>query len=73
MQLEKRHPVYPTQISAELLTKYVRQERSKNLRSIRKRARERCLTDFGVAALAIGIGSYGMMIPKYAIGGFTLA
>ena len=68
----KEAPVYPTQISAELLTKYVRQERSKNLRSIRKRARERCLTDFGVAALAIGIGSYGMMIPKYAIGGFTL-
>ena len=65
-------PVYPTQISAELLNKYVRQERSKNLQRIRKRARGRCFSDFGIAALAIGVGSYGMMIPKYAIGGFTL-
>ena len=65
-------PVYPTQISAELLNQYVRQERSKNLQRIRKRARGRCFSDFGIAALAIGVGSYGMMIPKYAIGGFTL-
>jgi formylglycine-generating enzyme required for sulfatase activity len=68
----KDTPVYPTQISAELLNKYVRQERLKNLQRIRRRARERCLTDFGIAALAIGVSSYGMMIPKYAIGGFTL-
>ncbi|MYE91006.1 formylglycine-generating enzyme family protein [Candidatus Poribacteria bacterium] len=66
-------PVYPTQISAELLNKYVRQERSKNLQRIRKRARGRCFGDCSIAALAIGVGSYGMMIPKYAIGGFTLA
>ncbi len=65
-------PVYPTQISAELLNKYVRQERSKNLQKIRKRARGRCLSDFSIAALAIGVGSYGMMISQYAIGGFTL-
>ena len=63
---------YPTQISAELLSKYVRQERSKNLQTIRRRARGRCFTDFSIAAIAIGIGSYGMMIPKYAIAGFTL-
>ena len=68
----KETPVYPPQISAELLDKYVRQERSKNLQRIRKRAGERCLTDFGIAALAIGVGSYGVMIPKYAIGGFML-
>ena len=68
----KETPVYPTQISAELLNKYVRQERAKNLQRIRKRAGERCLTDFGIAALAIGVGSYGVMIPKYAIGGFML-
>lgn len=68
----KERPVYPTQISAELLNKYVRQERLKNLQRIRKRAQERCLTDFSLAALAIGVGSYGMTIPKYAIGGFTL-
>ena len=65
-------PVYPTQISAELLNKYVRQERSKNLQKIRKRARGRCFSDFSIAALAIGVGYYGTMIPKYAIGGFTL-
>ena len=64
--------VYPTQISAELLNKYVRQQRSKNLQRIRKRARERCLGDIGIAALAIGFGYYGMIIPKFAIGGFTL-
>ena len=65
-------PVYPTQISAELLNQYVRQERSKNLQRIRRRARGRCLSDFSIATLAIGVGYYGMMIPKYAIGGFTL-
>ena len=68
----KETPVYPTQISAELLNKYVRQERSKNLQRIRKRARGRCLSDLSIAALAIGVGSYGVMIPQYAIGGFTL-
>ena len=68
----KGAPVYPTQISTELLNKYVRQERSKNLQRIRRRAGGRCLTDFGIAALAIGVGSYGVMIPKYAIGGFML-
>jgi formylglycine-generating enzyme required for sulfatase activity len=68
----KETPVYPTQISAELLNKYVRQERSKNLQRIRKRAQGRCFSDFSIAALAVGVGSYGMMIPKYAIGGFML-
>ena len=68
----KEKPVYPTQISAELLNKYIRQERLKNLQRIRKRARTRCFSDFSIAALAIGVGSYGMMIPKYAIAGFTL-
>ena len=68
----KGAPVYPTQISTELLNKYVRQERSKNLQRIRRRAGGRCLTDFGIAVLAIGVGSYGVMIPKYAIGGFML-
>ena len=68
----KEIPVYPTQISAELLNKYVRQERSKNLQRIRKRAQGRCFSDFSIAALAVGVGSYGMMIPKYAIGGFML-
>ena len=63
---------YSTQISADLLNRYVRQEKLKNLGRIHKRARGRCLTDFSIAALAIGIGSYGMMIPRYAIGGFTL-
>ena len=70
--VEKQTPVYPTQISAELLNKYVRQERSKNLQQILRRARGRCFSDFSIAALAIGVGSYGMMLPKYAIGGFTL-
>lgn len=63
---------YPTQISAELLNKYVRQERTKNLERIRRRARGRCFSDFSIAAIAIGAGSYAMMIPKIAIGGFTL-
>ena len=69
----KERPVYPTQISPELLNKYVRQERSKNLQRVRRRARGRCFSDLSIAALAVGIGSYGMLIPKYAIGGFTLS
>ena len=68
----KQTSVYPTQISAELLNKYVKQERSKNLQRILSRARGRCFSDFSIATLAIGVGSYGMMLPKYAIGGFTL-
>ena len=64
--------VYPTQISTELLNKYVRQERLKNLQRIRKRAQGRCLSDFSIAALAIGVGYYGMTMPELAIGGFTL-
>lgn len=68
----KKTPVYPTQISAELLNKYVRQERSKNLQRVRRRARGRCFSDFSIAVLAVGVGSYGMMIPKYTIAGFTL-
>ena len=71
--VEEERQVHPTEISAELLTRYVRQERSKNLRKIFSRARGRCFSDFSIAALALGIGSYGMMIPKYAIGGFTLS
>lgn len=71
-EVGKETPVYPTQISSELLNRYVRQERFKNLQRIHRRAGERCLTDFGIAALAIGVGSYGAMIPKYAIGGFML-
>ena len=63
---------YSTQISTDLLNRYVRQERLKNLGRIRKRAHGRCLTDFSIAAFAIGIGAYGIMIPRYAIGGFTL-
>ncbi len=68
----KGSPAYSTQISAELLNKYVRQERQKNLQRIRKRARGRCLSDFSIASLAIGIGYYGMMTSKFVIGGFTL-
>ncbi len=65
--------VYPTQISTELLNRYVRQERLKNLQQIRKRARDRCLGDFSIASLAVGAGYYGMMTPTLEIGGFTLA
>ena len=63
---------YPTQISAELLRKYVRQERLKNLHTILKRARKGCFQDSVIAALAIGGSCYGMMMPKLVIGGFTL-
>ena len=68
----KETPVYPPQISSKLLNRYVRQERSKNLGTIRRRARRRCFSDFSIAALAIGVGFYGMMTPKYGIIGFTL-
>ena len=71
-EVGEKAPVYPTQISADLLNRYVRQERLKNLQQIQKRARVRCLSDFSIAALAIGIGTYTMMDPRYAIGGFTL-
>ena len=73
MQMERRRRSIRHKSPAELLNRYVRQERSKHLQKIRKRAGGRCLSDFSIAALAIGVGSYGMMIPKYAMGGFTLA
>ena len=63
---------YPTQISAELLTRYVRQERLKNLQTTLKRARKGCIQDFVIAGLAIAGSCYGMTAPKFAIAGFTL-
>ncbi|MCZ6675767.1 MAG: SUMF1/EgtB/PvdO family nonheme iron enzyme [Candidatus Poribacteria bacterium] len=64
---------YPAQISAELLTKYVRQERLKNLRTVLKRARTRCLQDFAIAAILIGGACYAMMAHRLAIEGFMVS
>ena len=61
---------YPPQISVELLTKYVRQEQLKNLRTVFSCARRRCLQDLTIAAMLIGGGCYGMSIRRIAILGF---
>ena len=61
---------YPIQISIELLTKYVRQEKLKNLQVVLRRARRRCLQDFVIAVALIGGGCYGMTVPKFGMGGF---
>ncbi|MBI1928847.1 hypothetical protein HYR99_31960, partial [Candidatus Poribacteria bacterium] len=61
------------QISVELLTKYVRQERLKNLRTVLRRARKGCMQDFFIAAILIGGGYYGITVPNFelVIGGFV--
>ncbi len=65
---------YSPQISVELLTKYVRQERLKNLRTVLRRARKGCMQDFFIAAMLIGGGYYGITVPNFelVIGGFVL-
>ena len=63
---------YAPQISVALLTKYVKQERWRNLSVVLKRAQVRCLQDSLIALSTIGTASYGTSIPQFAIGGFTL-
>jgi len=64
---------YSPQISVELLTKYVRQERLKNLHTVLRRARKGCIQDFFIAAMLIGGGYYGITVPNFelVIGGFV--
>lgn len=65
---------YSPQISVELLTKYVRQERLKNLRTVFRSARSRCIQDFIITALLIGGGCYAMTMQQFelVISGFIL-
>ena len=63
---------YLPQISLELLTKYVKQERLKNLHTVLRYARSQCLQDFVIAAVLIGGGCYGMSVPQIAMVGFMV-
>ena len=63
---------YPPQISVELLTKYVKQERRKNLRAVLRKARRQCIQDLFIAMALIGGCLYGIRTPRFAILGLML-
>jgi formylglycine-generating enzyme required for sulfatase activity len=63
---------YPPQISVELSTKYVKQERRKNLRVVLRTARQRCIQDLFIAMALIGGCWYGIRTPRIAILGLML-
>ena len=64
--------VYPSQVSEELLTKFVKQERRKNLRAVLRNARRQCIQDLFIAMALFGGCWYGMGIPSMAIPGLLL-
>ena len=63
---------YPPQISVELLTNYVKQERRKNLRAVLRRARRQCIQDFFIAMAMVGGCWYGIHSSRFAILGLML-
>ena len=68
---EETH-AYPSQISIELLTKYVKQERRKNLRAVHRRARRQCIQDLFIAMALIGGCWYGIATLRMPIPGLIL-
>lgn len=63
---------YPPQISVELLTNYVKQERGKNLRAVLRRARRQCIQDFFIAMAFVAGCWYGIRSSSFAILGLML-
>ena len=61
-----------SQVSEALLTKYVKQERRKNLRAVLRKARRQCIQDFFIAMALFGGCWYGIGIPSIAIPGLML-
>ena len=65
---------YAPQVSLEMISKYIRQQKLKNLHIVKARARRNSIQDFLIATVLIGGAHYGIMMTEYAlaalIGGF---
>lgn len=59
------------QISSELISKYIRQQKLKNLYIVKARARRNSIQDFVIAAVLIGGAWYGIATTEYALAGLT--
>ena len=62
---------YVPQVSLELISKYIRQQKLKNLHIVRARVRRHSIQDFVIAAVLIGGAWYGMALTEYALAGLT--
>lgn len=63
---------YTPQVSEALLTKYVKQERRKNLRAVLRKARRQCIQDLFISMALFAGCWYGIGIPSMAIPGLLL-
>lgn len=57
------------QVSLELISTYIRQQKIKNLHIVQARARRHCIQDFVIASVLIGGGWYGITLTEYALAG----
>ena len=60
---------YIPQVSSELILKYIRQRKLRNLHTVLARARRNSIQDFVIAAVLIGGAGYGMALTNYALAG----
>lgn len=58
---------FAPQVPLELISKYIRQQKLKNLQIVKSRARRNSIQDFLVATVFIGGASYGIMLTEYAL------
>ena len=62
---------YAPQVSQELIAKYIRQRKLKNLRVVQSRARRHSIQDFIIAAALIGGAWYGIARTEYPLAGLV--
>ena len=55
------------QVSLELISKYIRQQKLKNLHIVQARARRHYIQDFVIATVLIGGGWYGITLTEFAL------
>ncbi len=58
---------YAPQVTPELISKYIRQRKLKNLHLVKARARRNSVQDFLIATILIGGACYGIMRNEYAL------
>ena len=62
---------YSPQVSPELISKYIRQQKLRNLYIVKARARRNSVQDFLIATILIGGACYGIMQTEYALAALT--
>ena len=60
---------YVPQVSSELISKYIRQRKLRNLQTVLARTRRQSIQDFVIAAVLIGGACYGTTRPEFVLAG----